>query len=186
MATADKFFVVKRLVPPALVIGLMFATTVFAQPLTNFQSFEEFKHGGREIIVAVTAAVLPDPVEPGGRFTLYVRVQLPAEWHIYSLEGRRDTLPTRIELETTRFARQGEWEESPPTMAMDGVLQSLVKTHEKTAEFSLRMQAPRDLAPGVFPIAGTLIYRLCDNKVCYLPREALFQTAVRVVAARVQ
>jgi|GEM_PF-1270268 len=180
MATADKF---SWLVLSILVTVPAFAAAASATPQTNFQSFEEFKHGGRKINVAVTAAVLPAPLRPGDLFTLYVQVSLPPEWHIYSLEDRRDTLPTRIRLETSRFSRQGGWQESPPQMALDGVLQKIVKTHEKMAEFTLRMQVPKDLAPGVFPIAGILAYRLCDNKVCYLPRQAPFQTLVRVVAA---
>jgi len=200
MADTDKIFIAKWFIilvlQTAFVLQVASVLPTASVEAGGFRSFEQFQRGNpadgfrQEIHVAISATVVPRQVQPGGLFNLYVQVDLPQDWHIYSLENSEGSLPTRIQLEETPFTPQGGsglqngWKESPPRIAMDGVLQKMVKTHEKTAQFTLPMQAPGDLPPGVFPIAGTLTYRLCDNKVCYLPKELSFQATVQVATAK--
>lgn len=179
-SSVKKIWVTQWFVISALAILPMGSAKVTAQPAAGLPLFEQFQREYREVHLVITSTTVPNPVKPGGRFHLYVQVHLPQGWHIYSMQNREDTLPTRIRLEDIPFMPQGGWKESPPQMAMDGVLQEMIQAHEKTAEFTLALQTPEDLRSGPYLISGILTYRLCDNKVCFLPRELPFQTRVQV------
>ena len=151
-------------------------------PPVNFQTFEEFKSAqSKPINVNVAAAVVPMQVQRGDFFKVRLQVTITPGAHIYSLENKVDeSLATRIDLEETPFTPLGKWKESPPELTADGVLKTVVKTHEELAEFSLGFAVPQDAAPGLAVISGTLVYSLCDNKICTLPQKIVFKTFLRV------
>ncbi|MEC7641294.1 MAG: protein-disulfide reductase DsbD domain-containing protein [Nitrospinota bacterium] len=178
----NRLFIEKGFGIACLAVLLTGVPSVSAQSGTDFQPLEEFQRGQREVHLAIESTVFPNPVMAGGEFNLFIQVNLPQGWHIYSLQNREDTLPTRIRLGENLFTPQGEWQESLPRITHDGVLQEMVKAHEKTAEFSRALQAPGSLSPGRYFISGTLTYRLCDNKVCHLPKELAFLTPMEVIS----
>lgn len=151
-------------------------------PPVNFQTFEEFKSAqSKPINVQVAAAVVPPQVHLGDFFKVRLRVTITPGAHIYSLENKVDeSLATRIDLEKNPFTPLGKWRESQPEISADGVLKTMVKTHKELAEFSLAFVVPREAASGLSVISGTLVYRLCDNKICTLPQKISFKTFLRV------
>lgn len=145
--------------------------------------FPKFKSSRIEnLAVEVAVIVDPEQVLPGKKFHLRLRVSIPEGWHIYSmrLEGENSQLATTIRFDENSFPIIGKWEESPPRMEMDDVLQKVVKSHGQFAEFDLLQRVPETVAPGDYPISGTMVYHACDNKVCTLPRELPFKTRIRV------
>ena len=101
---------------------------------------------------------------------------------MYSIEKQSEdeTVATRIKLKTPVFLPQGSWQETPPKLVRDDVMEKIMKTHSGRVEFTRLFSVPKGLKPGVYPLAGTLHYRSCDNRVCTLPQTVKFQTRVIV------
>ncbi len=123
-----------------------------------------------------------DKVRPGEIFWLHLVAFLDEGWHMYSLEKQSDdeTVATRIELETQVFPPQGRWQETPPKLVRDEVMEKIMKTHSGRVEFTRLFSVPKGLTPGVYPLSGTLHFRSCDNRICTLPQAMKFQTRVIV------
>lgn len=151
-------------------------------PGYGFDSFKKFQKSKETAAFKLEAVPGRDRVRPGDTFWLYLVGTLDKGWHMYSIEKQTDdaTVATRIELESSDFPLQGEWQETPPRLVRDEVLETILKTHSGRVEFTHLLQVPKDLKPGVYPISGTLHFRSCDNRVCTLPQAIRFQTRVIV------
>ncbi len=152
----------------------------------GFESFDQFEKSKKQQSLPLRVDALPgkDKVRPGDTFLLYVVAVLDKGWHLYSLEKQTEdeTVATRIDLETTEFPPEGSWRETPPQMIRDEVMQRTMKTHSGRVEFFRQLSVPEGLKPGMYPLAGTLRFRACDNRICTLPQQVRFQTHVIVEA----
>jgi len=148
----------------------------------SYQEFEESKKQNRPLLLE--AMPDKDNVRPGETFWLHLIAFLGEGWHMYSIEKQSDdaTVATRIELEALVFDPQGGWQESPPKLVRDEVMEKIMKTHSGRVEFTRLFSVPKGLKPGVYPLAGTLHFRTCDNRICTLPQAMKFQTRVIVEA----
>jgi len=146
----------------------------------TYQKFETSKKQNRPLQLEA----MPDKekVQPGKTFWLYVVALMNEGWHMYSLEKQSEdeTVATRIELEALMFDPQGNWQETPPKLVRDDVMGKMMKAHSGHVEFSRLFSVPQGLKPGVYPLAGTLHFRSCDNRICTLPQAMKFQTRVIV------
>jgi DsbC/DsbD-like thiol-disulfide interchange protein len=152
-------------------------------PVKSFQ--EKFFQPRNETLgVEVVAVADPEQIKPGEKFQLRLRMTIPEGWHIYSLklEGEDAALATAIRFEENIFPILGKWEETEPRMEMDEVLQKATKSHSRYAEFNVQQKIPKNTKPGTYPLAGTVVYHACDNKICTLPKELPFKTQVNVTA----
>jgi hypothetical protein len=159
---------------------LAFVSTGFA--FDSYQKFEKFK----KQYLALRLEAMPDKekVHSGETFWLHLVSILDKGWHMYSLEKQSDdeTVATRIELEAVVFDPQGNWQESPPKLVRDDVMEKIMKTHSGRVEFTHQFSVPKGLKPGAYPLSGALHFRTCDNRICTLPQEVKFQTRVIVEA----
>ncbi len=146
----------------------------------SYQKFEKSKK--QKMQLQLEAMPDKDKVQPGEIFWLHLMAFLDEGWHMYSIEKQSEdeTVATRIELETRTFLPQGRWQETPPKLVRDDVMEKIMKTHSGRVEFSRLFSVPKGLKPGVYPISGTLRFRSCDNRVCTLPQAIKFQTRVIV------
>ncbi len=163
----------------------VFAVLGAESPGYGFESFEKFEQSKKQSLeLRLEAMPDKDQVRPGETFRLYVVAFLENGWHLYSLEKQSedDTIATRIELEDTAFHPQGGWQETPPKLVRDEVIQKIMKTHSGRVEFTRLFSVPEGLRPGVYPVSGTLHFRTCDNRICTLPQQMPFQTRVIVEA----
>ena len=147
----------------------------------SYQKFEKTKKENRPIQLEA----MPDKgeVRPGETFWLHLVAFLEEGWHMYSLEKQSDdeTVATRIELEALVFDPQGHWQEMPPKLIRDDVMEKIMKTHSGRVEFTHLFSVPKGLKPGTYPLSGTLHFRTCDNRICTLPQEMMFKTRVIVI-----
>ena len=154
-------------------------------PGYGFESFEKFEQSKKQSL-ALRLEAMPgkDRVHSGETFRLYVVAILEKGWHLYSLEKQSEdeTIATRIELETSAFHPQGGWRETPPKLVRDEIMQKVMKIHSGRVEFTHLLSVPEGLPPGVYPLSGILHFRICDNRICTLPRQMPFQTRVIVKA----
>jgi hypothetical protein len=164
---------------------LLLSAVLGATPGEGFESFEKFEKSKKQSLeLRLEAMPDKDQVRPGDTFWLYVVGILEKGWHLYSLEKQLEdeTIATRIELGNTAFKSQGDWQETPPELVRDEVLEKVMKTHSGRVEFTRLFSVPESLAPGVYLISGMLHFRTCDNRICTLPRQMPFRTRVIVKA----
>ena len=164
---------------------LVFAVLGAGSPGYGFESFEKFEKSKKQnLALRLEAMPSKDQVRPGETFWLYVVAILEKGWHLYSLEkqSQDETIATRIGLEDTAFHPQGGWQETPPKLVRDEVMQKVMKTHSGRVEFTRLFSVPEGLPPGKYPVSGILYFRTCDNRICSLPMEMPFQTRVIVKA----
>lgn len=153
----------------------------------GFQPMDEFLKSKTESLkVEVTVMPEKDSVVPGEQLKIYVVATPHKGWHIYSLQrqGEDMSLSTRIRLNAKPFQTNGPWEETEPEMRRDEALEKVLKIHSRRVEFSRLLKVPATLKPNTYPINGTLTYRVCDNKVCTLPRDWPFQFHVIVKSSK--
>lgn len=167
-----------------LVLLASFLPTAAVAEKNVFKSLLE--SGGvqrKNLDLDLQAAVDPLQVGPGGRFRLFVDAAMAPGWHIYSLHEQinEESVATRLQLEDNLFHSLGGWEESRPRLIMDQVLKKMVKTHAGMAQFHQWQVVPEQLKPGKYPLQGSLVYRICDNKTCSLPKTLRFKTWIEVV-----
>jgi Thiol:disulfide interchange protein DsbD, N-terminal len=169
----------------AFVFLPVFLLLAFASSGYGFDSYQQFEKSKKQY-VALRLEAMPDKekVHPGETFWLHLVTFLDKGWHMYSVEKQSDdkTVATRIELEAVVFDPKGNWQESPPKLVRDEVMEKIMKTHSGRVEFTLQFSVPNGLKPGAYPLSGTLHFRTCDNRICTLPQEMKFQTRVIVEA----
>jgi hypothetical protein len=164
-------------------LGLLCACLIAGSTAYAFDSYEKFKKSKKQdILLQLEAMPDKEKVLPGETFWLHLVIFLDEGWHMYSIEKQSDdeTVATRIELETRMFPPQGQWQETPPKLVRDGVMEKIMKTHSGHVEFTRLFSVPKGLKPGVYPLSGTLHFRSCDNRICTLPQARKFQTRVIV------
>ena len=161
-----------------LFVVMFTASTVEAIP-----SFQKFKKDSDPIHFKLTAIVDPESIKPGGWFTLYVKIELSAGWHIYSLYSKgaeKQPLATEISLNSDMFVAHGLWEEPTPVIAWDGALGRVVKAHQQVVEFRRWYSVVESLGSGSYQIRGDVVFRACNNKVCNLPKKIPYETKINV------
>lgn len=164
-------------------LGLLNTGLIAGSPGYAFDTYQKFETSKKQNRPLQLEA-MPDKekVQPGKTFWLYVVALMNEGWHMYSLEKQSEdeTVATRIELEALVFDPQGNWQETPPKLVRDDVMGKIMKTHSGHVEFTRLYSVPEGLKPGVYPLAGTLHFRSCDNRICTLPQAMKFQTRVIV------
>lgn len=154
-------------------------------PGYGFDSYQKFENSKKQH-QPLQLEAMPDKekVRPGEIFWLHLVTNLEEGWHMYSLEKQSEdeTVATRIVLEPLVFSPRGQWQETPPKLVRDEVMEKIMKTHSSHVEFTHLFSVPRGLKPGVYPLSGTLRFRSCDNRICTLPQAVKFQTRVIVEA----
>ena len=146
----------------------------------SYQKFEESKN--QDMPLQLIAMTDKAKVRPGGIFWLHLVMSLDEGWHMYSIkkQSNDETVATRIELSSRVFLPQGHWQETPPKLVRDDVMEKIMKTHSGRVEFTRLFSVPKEVKPGVYPLSGTLHFRSCDNRICTLPQAMKFQTRVIV------
>ena len=121
-------------------------------------------------------------VFPGEEFKFYMSVLIEEGWHIYSLLPLKgsELLATKILIDKNVFQEKEGWREPGSMLIQDGAVGKIVKGHKGNVEFSRTYIVPFEVDAGTYPLNGRLVYRACDNQVCTLPQEFLFNTVLQV------
>ena len=145
--------------------------------------FEEFDGAKQQVSpVQIKSMISPAKTQPGGKFKLHVHVSVDPGWHIYSINPKEEDklLATTLHLRSNPFLPVGEWKESKPIITLDEALQKMLKTHESMADFVHEFQVPETVGQDSFLLRGEIIYRVCDNLVCSLPRKLPFSSTIQI------
>ena len=121
-------------------------------------------------------------VFPGEEFKFYMSVLIEEGWHIYSLLPLKgsELLATKILIDKNVFQEKEGWREPESMLIQDGAVGKMVKGHKGNVAFSRTYIVPVDVDAGKYPLNGRLVYRACDNQICTLPQEFIFNTVLQV------
>lgn len=133
-------------------------------------------------VVSISAGVDRAEIRPGESFELRVAARIQPPWHIYSLALAGDVgYPTALSLEAGNpFRAQGPWREPAPHLFGEG--EDALTGHEGEVVFTLPLQVPKTLAPGVHRLSGTIDFMACDPESCLPPESLSFSVDVEVAA----
>ena len=166
-----------------LLLGIIFFSSSNSSATSPFQGFKNNLSPSSNIKIIAIAD--PERINPKGRFVLHIKIEVKRGWHIYSLNAEGDegeSLATRITLNSDLFVPQGHWKEPSPTIEWDGALEKVVKTHKQTVEFNRWYRAIETLNPGSYRVKGSVVLRACNNKICNLPSEILFNADIELLS----
>jgi thiol:disulfide interchange protein len=133
--------------------------------------------------------LLPGTARAGDSADVVITATLPAGGRIYALADRdpaRGTKPTLIALQTASGLVPHRPTTDAPIHVDDSVEQfGVMKYHQGTVTWKLRLDVPKTATAGSYPIRGLLGYQMCEyggegNNVCELPQALVFQGTVQV------
>ena len=158
-----------------LIFIFLFPLVLFANP-----PFDRLKPALPQIKINVLTS--KSMVFPGEEFKFYMSVLIEEGWHIYSLLPLKgsELLATKILIDKNVFQEKEGWREPESMLIQDGAVGKMVKGHKGNVEFSRTYIVPVDVDAGKYPLKGRLVYRACDNQICTLPQEFLFNTVLQV------
>ena len=164
-----------------ILVVIIFASSI-ADAMPPFQKFN--KSSDSLVSFKLNAIVDPEAIKPGGRFALYLNLELSAGWHIYSLyakENKEQSLATKITFKSDIFFPSGPWEEPVPVIEWDGALEKIVKTHAHVVEFRRWFKTIEPISSGFHQIKGSIVIRACNNEICNLPRKIFYKTQIKIL-----
>ena len=134
--------------------------------------------------VSHAALVETSAVAPGQTFRAAVTFSVDKPWHVNARRPLDEFLiPTLVTFPADgpfRVLRAAYPEAVLMTLSFSPEPLAL---YEGTFAVGIEAEAPADLAPGTYPLKGTLQYQACNDKMCAPPAEAQFAVEVTVAAA---
>ena len=122
------------------------------------------------------------PVKAGARFTVTLAGAIDPGWHLYALtEPDGGPVATEIALTEGDPADLLRVEQSKPKVIFDPLFNVATGFFENAAEFTLRLQAPRDAAAGMHALHVLIRYQSCNDHVCLPPHNDVVEVPVTMV-----
>lgn len=141
-----------------------------ASPATGFAPVSPM----HRVRITADAAWLGDPAARRVRLTLHG--QVAPGFYIYALTDGSAAVPVATRLEV-QGAMAGDVTESPPQTIQDAVFDGPRRVHRGTFRISQALTlAPTAAVAGT--LHGTLIYYVCDGRICSDERRLAFVAAV--------
>ena len=160
---------------------ILFFLFVFFLPVFAESPFGSLKTP-RSLPVKVSVLVDKTLVFQSEKFKLHLSVLIEEGWHIYSLHPFQgsDSLVTQILVDKNSFQSQDGWKGPDPVLIKDGALGKIVKGYKGHIEFSKTYLVPDNIGTQVHSVAGNIIFRACNNRICTLPRKLPFRKKISV------
>jgi thiol:disulfide interchange protein DsbD len=103
-----------------------------------------------------------------------VNVDLDQGWYIYAIEGiTQGPVPTKITVAGNFVEKVGVVQEPKPTVKFDEGFQMVVPYHLGSPQFIIPVKLKSDLKAGPIQLDIKILYQVCNNVLCYPPKEKL-------------
>ena len=160
---------------------ILFFLFLFSFPIFAGSPFSSLK---TPVAFPIRVSLLIDktPVYKREKFKLHLSILVEEGWHIYSLQPLQgsDSLATQILMDKNSFHSQSDWKGPDPVLIKDGALGKIVKGYKGHIEFSKTYLVPDNIGTQVHSVAGNIIFRACNNRICTLPRKLPFRKKISV------
>ena len=118
----------------------------------------------------------PEAAVAGKTVTLTILGRIKAGHHIYSIhqQGYFSPEPTGIIIRSDLLTAKSELEESPPVTVFDYALNMKIKIHKNDFRLKRQYIVSKNISPGSHILNGSILYQICDNRICSFPLEKSF------------
>lgn len=125
----------------------------------------------------------PKEVRAGQIFRVTLLARVTEGWHLYSMAKKEGgPIPTTITLPAPQWFRLAGAVE-PPTgiTSYDDSFEMEVETYLGEAEFTLPVEAPREVKPGSWKLKIAARYQACDSRECLPPKTVQLERDIQVI-----
>ena len=130
--------------------------------------------------VDVSAAVAQS-ARSGEVVDIMVDLTMDDEWHVYSVHDTVDgPLPTEISVSGDGIQEVGRVDEPKPISKFDEGFGKTTYSHAGNTQFSIPVRLSNNLEPGDIDATVLVFYQVCNNALCYPPREVTVPVTIKV------
>jgi thiol:disulfide interchange protein DsbD len=130
--------------------------------------------------VSVSSSTIQE-ARAGEVVDVVVTVDLDQGWYIYAIEGITEgPVPTKITVAGDSIEKTGVVQEPDPTIKFDEGFQIIVPYHLGSPQFIIPVKLKNMLSPGLIQLNVTILYQVCNNTLCYPPKEKLTTVTINL------
>lgn len=132
--------------------------------------------------VEVTSKVI-ESARSGEVVTILVKTEMEDEWHIYAVyDVEGGPIATNVEVTGEIIENVGKVIEPEPTVAYDEGFQMETRYHKGTSTFRIPVKLKSGLEVGDYTVSATVLYQVCNEGLCYPPKEVKASTNITIEA----
>lgn len=147
-----------------LVVGLSLSWAQFTHPVT------------------VTAEA-DSPVRAGEVVPVRITTIMDNEWHVYGIYGvSGGPIASRFEVTGDAIEEMGAAQEPDPEVIYDEGFEIETRIHPGKTTFTVPVRLKSELSPGTYTLTAKALYQVCNNSMCFPPREVTVPVNVTVEA----
>jgi hypothetical protein len=131
----------------------------------------------------ILAEVTPNALRPGDQLTLKIWGRIGNGFHIYSVipQGEFGPEPTYLFLENRFLKADSDLQESVTIIVNDEAFGTPLKVHKHDFQLQQSFIVGVELPKGPHLIKGSVLYQICDKKICSFPINKDFQFSVQII-----
>ncbi len=157
-------------------------------PITNaqtsgfFNQIEKKAYSPGESVEAFVEFI-PGRAEANSFVALKLWGRIAEDYHIYSIrsQGEYSPEPTQLIIETSPLTVHEALTESETVWVEDEAFGERLKVHKNDFWLKRVYKVKDNQKPGVYSINGSLIFQICDRKICSLPVSKRFSAQLEII-----
>ncbi len=158
-------------------------TVVYAES-KGFERFGQNQETDSDVdrYLSIIAELSPNSVAVGEEITLTILGRTEPDYHIYSVfsQGDFSPEPTRIVIESEFLEASSKVSESSPLLIIDKSFDQSLHVHKNDFWLKQKFILKSNPLNREFHVRGYLLYQICDNRICSLPRKKAFRTILNI------
>lgn len=126
---------------------------------------------------------IPGYVKVDGLVTLKLWGRVAEGFHIYSIspQGEYSPEPTQLIIEASPLTVHKPLSESKTVWVEDEAFGERLKVHKNDFWLERVYKVKESQKPGVYSIEGSLLFQICDQKICSLPISKRFSASLEII-----
>ncbi|NOZ74963.1 MAG: hypothetical protein GXO90_06230 [FCB group bacterium] len=130
--------------------------------------------------VSVTAKA-ESPARAGEVIDVSITTAMDSEWHVYALYGvSGGPIASRFDVSGDAVEETGAAREPDPEVIFDEGFEIETRIHPGNTTFTVPVRLKSDLSPGDYSLTATAFYQVCNNSMCFPPKEVSVPVTVTI------
>lgn len=133
--------------------------------------------------IELFAEFIPGHASQNSLITLKLWGRVKAGYHIYSIspQGEYSPEPTQLVVEAGPLLIHKSLSESETIWVQDEAFEERLRVHKNDFWLAQIYRVKKDQKPGMYSINGTMIYQICDQKICSFPISKPFTASLEII-----
>ncbi|MFQ6613794.1 MAG: protein-disulfide reductase DsbD family protein [Fidelibacterota bacterium] len=130
--------------------------------------------------VTVTAEA-ESPARAGEVIDVRITTAMDEEWHVYAVYGvSGGPIASRFEVTGAAVEEIGAAREPDPKVIFDEGFEIETRIHPGNTTFTVPVKLKGDLTPGDYTLTAKAFYQVCNNSMCFPPKEVSVPVSVTI------